>query len=210
MLQIAFEHTAIALGAVSGVLAAAGKKIDLIGVFVLALVTAFGGGTIRDLMLGDTPVAWVRNQSVVVTALIAAAFTFVAARRWRFPGSVLQAADAVSLAGFTIMGARKALLFPETPAAPLAAAVLGVITGVAGGLVRDIMANEIPLIFRRSVYLYASAAFGGAVFYVWCPRGNVLTEQHIFLIAAGIILITRLAAIRWRLALPEFETRPPD
>ena len=103
------EHIAVAGCAISGVLAAAGRKVDLFGVMVLATVTAFGGGTLRDVILGDLPVFWIRDGNYLFTVLVAAVFTFFAARRFEFPGSVLQAADAAGLALFTILGTRKAI-----------------------------------------------------------------------------------------------------
>src|ERR1700679_3735375 len=101
------ELFAVAVAAISGVLAGGGKRVDLFGVLVLALVTAFGGGTLRDLMLGDLPVAWIRDPNYIITASIAALATFFAARLFEFPSLMLLIADAFALALFSASGARK-------------------------------------------------------------------------------------------------------
>ena len=195
------EQLGVAVAAITGVLAARGKHVDLFGVVVLALVTAFGGGTIRDLALGDAPVFWVRDGNYVLTAAGTVFVTFVLARFHEFSNRALLLADAVQLAFFTMIGAKKALLF----AAPFPVAVtLGVITGVAGGILRDTLTGEIPYVFRREIYLYATASLAGAVFFV------LLQSTWFGLFTGGAItLVLRLIAIRWRLALPVFTPRQP-
>ncbi len=195
------EQLGVAVAAITGVLAARGKHVDLFGVVVLALVTAFGGGTIRDLALGDAPVFWVRDGNYVLTAAGMALVTFVVARFHDFSTRALLVADAVQLAFFTMIGVKKALLF----AAPFPVAVtLGVITGVAGGILRDTLTGEIPYVFRREIYLYATASLAGAVFFV------LLQSTSFGLLTGGAItLVLRLIAIRWRLALPVFTPRQP-
>lgn len=197
------EHFGVAVSAVSGVLAARGKRVDLFGVIVLAVVTAFGGGTIRDLVLGDVPIFWVRDASFLLNAGAVAVFTFFVARVHHFESNAMLIADAFQLALFTMIGVKKALAFAV---APPAAVTLGVITGVAGGIIRDTMTGEIPLVFRREIYFYATAALAGAIVFValqhWLPDGSANV-----IIAAAVTLLLRLAAIRWKLALPIFTTR---
>ncbi len=128
-----FQHFGVVVGAVSGVLAAGGKRIDLFGVIVLGLVTALGGGTLRDVVLGPDPtlgssaVFWIRDSSYVVTGIVASLVMFFIARRWMMPHKLLAVADAFVLAAFTILGAAKALAFH---AGSVNAVVLGVMTGV--------------------------------------------------------------------------------
>ncbi len=199
------EHSSVAAASISGVVAARGRRIDLFGVLVLGVVTAFGGGTLRDLCLGDTPVFWIRDSRLVVTALLAACVTFIVARSrdLPLPGWLLELADAIGLALFAIIGTQKA--FGQFGATPLAAVALGTVTGVAGGLLRDVILNEIPLVFRRDHTLYATAAAAGCVVYLclvqWLPD---LGASSPFMIGAAVILVLRLAALRWKLALPEF------
>jgi uncharacterized membrane protein YeiH len=200
------ELLAVAVAAVSGVLAGRGKQVDLFGVLVLALVTAFGGGTLRDLMLGDLPVAWIRDQNYIFIASIAALVTFFTARFLEFPRLILLIADAFALALFSAIGARKALGFEV---APVIAVAMGVITGVAGGMVRDVLTGEIPLVLRAGIYLYATASMLGASVLVLLSRTSPLTSQTCMLAGIFVTLILRLASIRWRLVLPVYLPRLP-
>jgi uncharacterized membrane protein YeiH len=203
-MQSILEHLGVAVAALTGVLAARGKRVDLFGVLVLALVTAFGGGTIRDLALGDRPVFWVRDSSFAITASATALAAFFVARMRQFPQNVLLVADAGALSFFTAIGAEKALAFQ---AAPHIAVAMGVITGVAGGMCRDVLTGEIPLVFRREIYLYATAAAIGAACFVVLQ--SFAPNRSANLIAGTVTtLALRLAAIRWRLGLPVFDEGP--
>jgi uncharacterized membrane protein YeiH len=201
--QSLLDHFGVTVAAITGVLAARGKEVDLFGVIVLALVTAFGGGTIRDLALGSVPVFWVTNSGFLINGSITAVVTFYLVRYHELPTTVLMVADAFVLALFTIAGARKGLAFAVAPSIAIA---MGVITGVMGGVLRDLLIGEIPLVFRREIYLYATAAFFGSCVFVllqhWRPggKGNVV-------MGATAVLLLRLAGIRWRIALPMFRPR---
>jgi uncharacterized membrane protein YeiH len=193
--------------AVSGALLAGQKRLDLFGVMVVALVTAVGGGTLRDVLLGATPVAWVRDPKMVVIAVLAAAAAIPCARRlgrWQGP---LLVADACGVALFSVLGARAALL---VVASPTIALVMGVVTGVAGGMTRDILCGEMPLIMRQEIY--ATAALLAACVYVGLVLLGAGGDAPVWLgILAGLAL--RLAAIRWKLSLPVFtpgETHRPS
>jgi len=194
------EHLATSVSAISGVLAARGKQVDLFGVVVLALVTGVGGGTLRDLIL-DIPVFWIKDPTYVATILITAGLTFVVARFWPAPESALLVADAGGLALFTIIGVERT--FEQPGASPLVAAMLGVMTGVAGGILRDVILRQVPLVFRRSVYWYATASLIGAVYFV--ALRDVLAPGPLRLSAIALIFIVRLLSIWWRLYLPDFE-----
>ncbi len=200
------QHFGVVVGAISGVLAAVGKRIDLVGVIVLGLVAALGGGTLRDLVLGPDPVVgrsavfWIRDSNYVLTAIAASVVMFFIARHWAMPNKLFAVADAFVLAAFTILGAEKALTFH---AGSVNAVVLGVITGVAGGILRDVLVGEIPLVFRVETYFYATAAFAGAVVLVVMERWLPGHAANAF-VAAGITLALRLIAIRWKLGLPMF------
>jgi uncharacterized membrane protein YeiH len=200
-----FEHFAVAVCAITGVLAATNKRVDLFGVLVLALVTALGGGTLRDLILGTKPF-WLVDSSFVLTASMAAGVIFLVARFWDVSPSLLLVPDACGLALFTVIGTEKALALsaPKT-----VAVMLGVITGVAGGMIRDLLTGEIPLVLRTGVYLYATAALCGAsTFVLIAPRTSLpLVSESV---AVAVILSLRLAAMRWRLSLPEYKTRASD
>ena len=202
-MQYALEHFGVAVAAVTGVLAARGKKVDLFGVIVLAVVTAFGGGTLRDVLVGDLPVIWVRDASFLLNAVGVGFCVFFIARFHEFPRLVLLVADAFALALFTVIGVKKALAFSVAPAVAVA---MGVITGVAGGMMRDLLTGEIPLVFRREIYLYATAALCGAVAYVLLVR-TALGDPTQMVAGVAVTLLLRLIGIRWRIALPVFQPR---
>ena len=129
--------------------------------------------------------------------------TFFVARFHEFPQQVLLVADAFALALFTVVGVKKALAFQVAPSIAVA---MGVITGVAGGMMRDVLAGEIPLVFRREIYLYATAALCGAGVFVLLSRWQG-HEPINMVLSAGTTLLLRLAGIRWKLALPVFRHR---
>jgi uncharacterized membrane protein YeiH len=199
--QLWLEHFGVSVSAISGVLAARGKKVDLFGVLVLALVTAFGGGTVRDLLVGDLPVVWIREPSFLLNATGVVVVTFFVRRARELPASMLLVADAFALALFTIVGTRKGVALNF---APPVAVLLGVVTGVAGGIVRDVLTGEVPLVFRPQIYLYATASLAGAVaftiLHVYWPNHPALSIG-----CTALILVLRLAGIRLKITLPVLE-----
>ena len=200
MLIYALDLIGVAVFAVSGALAAGRKRMDLLGVIVLGLVTAVGGGTIRDLLLARHPIFWLADSRYVIVIVASALFT-VGYVRWRPPpAATLLYADALGLAMFSVSGAQIA----ERAGLPAAAGiVLGTITGSAGGAVRDILSAEIPLVLQRG-NLYASAAILGTGAYfslvaVGTPRSLATW------IGMAVVASVRLASIVWGLQLPVFE-----
>ncbi|HEY3319443.1 MAG TPA: trimeric intracellular cation channel family protein [Planctomycetota bacterium] len=196
-----FEVFGVVVGAISGVLAADGKRVDLFGVIVLALVTALGGGTIRDMAL-SVPVFWIGAPLFVLTATGTAVLMFFIAHGWVMPGKLLVIADALVLASFTIMGTTKALDFGT---GNVNAVVLGVITGVAGGILRDVLVGEIPMVFRKEIYLYATAAFFGATVFVLLRNWMPVAHPAPGLIGLALVLTLRLLGIQWKISLPVFK-----
>lgn len=184
--------------AITGSIAAGRKHLDLFGVVVLALATALGGGTLRDLILGARPIFWVADPLYIYAATAAALATFIVARLPATANTILQNADAMGLAVFTVIGVEKALTLQAPPSIAI---LMGVMTGVVGGMIRDILAGEIPLVLRREIY--ATAAICGAAVHVFLirllPSANLAVALTI-----GLILAVRLAAIRWQLSLPVF------
>lgn len=196
------EHVATAVAAVAGALPGRGKSIDLFGVIVLAQVTALGGGTLRDVILDARPVFWVADPSYVLTATLSAVILFVVVRFWRLPGKVLLVADAGALALFTALGVHKSL---SLGIAPLVSIAMGVMTGVAGGIIRDVLTREIPLVFRHEVTLYATASFCGAT--VYATLYGMIDGSTVWVIGIATTLLIRLAAIQWKLKLPLFDAK---
>jgi uncharacterized membrane protein YeiH len=196
------QYASLAAAAISGALAARGRHIDLFGVLVISMVTAFGGGTVRDLCL-DAPVFWLSDYWHVLVSLGGALITFFWAQRQDPPASLLEYFDAVGLAIYAVLGAQKALAMGTTP---LAVVALGTMTGVAGGIVRDVLLNEVPLVFRRDTRLYATAAaVGCAVFLLlhWLSLPDPLP----LLAGSAVVLAMRFTAIHFAISLPEFEDR---
>ena len=199
MLLYTLDLIGVAVFAISGALAAGRKRLDLLGVIVLGLVTAVGGGTIRDVLLDRNPIFWLTDPAYVMV-IVASALLTVAYVRWRPPpAAALLYADAIGLAMFSVSGAQIA----ERAGLPaVAGIVLGTITGSAGGAVRDVLSAEIPLVLRRG-NLYASAAILGTSVYFFLvtmgARRAVATWVGMALIAA-----VRLASIAWGLQLPVF------
>jgi uncharacterized membrane protein YeiH len=191
---------AVATMAAAGVLEAGRKRFDLFGMVFVALVAALGGGTLRDMML-NRPVFWVADQTYLLAALAAAFTTFFLARALVLPLGLFLIPDAVGLALFTVTGTKAAVGW----GAPwLVASFLGVITGVVGGILRDVLCNEEPLVFRG--HLYATAAWGGALLFLAAPYLGFGPEASA-LLAGSVILLVRLLAIRFDLTLPRFEAK---
>lgn len=191
----------IAVFACSGALAAGLRRMDLFGVVVLAFVTAVGGGTLRDLVLGDSPVFWVRDPLYVWVAVGAGLTTFAAAHLRRIEPGLLVIADAFGLAVFTVAGTRIGL---DQAGPGVIAAMTGVMSAVVGGIVRDVLVNRVPLILRREIY--ASAALLGAVVLQVLDALGMQTALSAA-IAGTMTLLLRLAAVRWQLHLPSFPRR---
>ena len=188
-----------AVFAVSGVLAAGRKGLDLLGVLVVAVVTAIGGGTLRDLLLDRHPIFWFREMEHLAVIAVASLLGVGYLRVRRPPERSLLIADALGLAVFTVTGAQVALA-ADLPA--VIVVIMGVMTGVAGGVMRDILLAEIPLILRRG-HLYATAAITGASLYLLLLAAELPGPLPTVLAMASIVGL-RFASILWGLRLPGF------
>jgi uncharacterized membrane protein YeiH len=198
MILAALSWIGIAVFAASGALAAGRKSFDAIGVGVIAVVTAIGGGTLRDLLLDRHPIFWIADPNYVWVVLAAAAATLLYVRYRRPPESSLLVADALGLALFTISGAQVA---EQQGRDGLIVVVMGTLTGAAGGVLRDVLCNEIPLLFGPTQTLYATAAIAGACVYLAL---QTLGADRTVAALAGMTVVAgvRFAAIAWRLRLP--------
>ena len=157
------------------------------------------------MILDARPVFWIADSSFVITSTIGALIAFFTARYGHLTEKPLLYIDACGLALFTVVGVEKSL---HLGVSPTVAVVMGIITGVAGGMLRDVLTGEIPLVFRKQIYLYATASFCGAMVFVGL-RSLVLAPSLRF-VAMATILSLRLIAIRWRIHLPEFPEPPRD
>lgn len=187
---------AVAVCAVTATLEARRRELDLFGVVVIAIVSGVGGGTVRDLLLGRLPVYWVHDPLYVVVGMVAGTLTFFLGRQLRVPKNFFLIPDAIGLALFTVIGTSVALQL-ETPW--LIAALMGVITGVFGGVIRDILCNEVPLIFRTDIY--ATAALIGALLLIGLEHAG-LGHNPAIISAMVCTVAIRLAAMRWHIQLP--------
>lgn len=184
--------------ALTGSLVAARKNMDLFGGIVLANVTAIGGGTIRDLLLGNTPVFWMKDPVYIYTASLTAVFLFVLIRHADFPEDWLLIPDAFGLAVFTLIGTQKAM---DVNLPFVVAVITGILTGVAGGMIRDILSGSSPMILSKEIY--ATASMSGAVVYLVfskLPTHNLLDMS----LAMLTVLVLRLVAVKFHLGLPVF------
>jgi uncharacterized membrane protein YeiH len=198
------DFAGVAVFAISGALAAARKNLDLLGVVVIATVAAIGGGTVRDVLL-NRDVFWIVRPLHLYVILAAALATLIYTRRFSPPDRLLAIADALGLAFFAISGAQIA----EAQAlAGIVIVVMGTLTGVAGGVMRDVLSAEIPLILRKG-QIYATAAILGIVGYLVLQQFGV---DRIVAAYAGMFAIAalRLGAIAWNWTLPVFGLPKPD
>jgi uncharacterized membrane protein YeiH len=183
--------------AITGLLAASRKQLDLFGAIVIAMVTAVGGGTLRDLILG-VPVFWTEQTIYIYVIVISTLFVFFFSRHYQLPVRFLLVLDALGLAVFTVIGAQKAFEFGFSDPIVI---MLGVMTGVVGGVIRDVLVGEVPLIFRKEIY--ATASFLGAsvllLGFYFLPSRELAT-----VLALIVVFGLRLLAIEKNYSLPVF------
>ncbi len=194
----------VAVFAISGALAAGRKSLDLLGVVVIATATAIGGGTVRDVLLDRSPVFWIEQPLYLYVILFAALATIAYTRRFRPPDRALAVVDALGLAFFTISGAQIA---EGDGLSGVVVVLMGAITGVAGGVIRDVLSGEIPLILRKG-QIYATAAIFGAVIYLLLQA--LIDRAYAALVGMFLIAAMRIAAIAWNWTLPVFTLPKSD
>jgi uncharacterized membrane protein YeiH len=199
------DFAGISVSAVSGALAAGRRHLDLLGVAVVATVTAIGGGTLRDLLLDRHPVFWIADPDYLLVILGTATVTILYTRIRAPPARALLIADAWALGLFTVTGARIA---EGAGLAWLLIVVMATITAVAGGAIRDVLCTEVPLVMR-SGNLYASAAIAGATIWVWA-RWLGATLPTASFGGALVVVGLRLAAIIYDLRLPVYHLDHPE
>ena len=195
---------AITFEAMAGAIAAGRKQMDPFGILIIACCTAFGGGTIRDLVLDNHPLVWVGNPYFLIITCSAALFVIII-RPWiKFLREVFLVLDAIGLITFSIIGAQKTLALGH---GYFLAAVMAVFTGAFGGVIRDILCNQLPLVFRRE--LYGSIAFLSAWVYFGLNISS-LSHEAAILITLFFGFTLRIMAIYMRLELPKFHFDDQD
>ncbi|OBT07037.1 hypothetical protein A9267_14280 [Shewanella sp. UCD-FRSSP16_17] len=190
--------------AMTGALAAGKKQMDLFGVVIIGCVTAIGGGTLRDMLLGNYPIIWIENVHYLLAIATASLLTVMIAPLMRYLSRLFLAVDAVGLAVFSIVGAQKTLMLGYGPEIAI---VMGVVTGVFGGVIRDILCNQVPLIFKKE--LYALVALATAALYVVMKFSGVV-EWISLSIAVIFGFSFRMLAIRYQWSMPKFDYQTPS
>ena len=195
-LVILLTYLAVSASAISGALEARKHDMDIVGATTVAFVTALGGGTMRDLLLGRTPIFWLVDQGLSITTFAMAILTFYLLNR--VSDSLLVIPDALGLGFFSILGATYAM---QMNLSLLIISLMGVVTGVFGGILRDVICNKIPSVFQRNTELYATCSFIGTWIFI------ILVKVHVDISVASwagtlVIFALRLAAVKWKLTLP--------
>jgi uncharacterized membrane protein YeiH len=165
-------------------------------VLVLTFATAIGGGTIRDIMIGNTPVAWMKDQQAISVVFIAYLITLFFRKYLQFFPRTLAIFDAIGLGFATVVGIQRGL---DAGLSPSVCVALGMVTGCFGGVLRDVLLNEIPLVFRKDIYASASL-LGGALYFVFASWDMVAPWAATISVAAVVGI--RLAAMQWKWDLP--------
>ena len=181
--------------AVSGALTATRKKMDLFGIFIIAFVTAVGGGTLRDVLI-DANVVWMRNLTFVYVIIISAIVAIIFREKLQYVKRSLFLFDTIGIALYTIVGIEKGIAanFP-----PLICIALGTMSACFGGVIRDILCNEIPIIFRKNIYATA-CILGGVAYFVLRKFG--VGENLVVIISGSIVITMRLLAVTFNWSLP--------
>ena len=199
LLEVLYWITIIAVvvSSASGVLKAGFKQLDLFGVIMIAIATGLGGGSLRDMLL-DRDVFWIRDQVFFIASLASAVILFITARIIAIPPRSFLIPDAAGLAAFAIAGTLVSLMFD----APwLVASFMGVMTGTMGGIFRDVLCNEMPVVFQSP--LYATVSWGGSLLFILMIHLQ-LDVTAAAVIAGILIFAARMLAIQFNITLPRF------
>jgi uncharacterized membrane protein YeiH len=186
--------------AISGVLTALNKRLDPFGILIIAFVTAVGGGTLRDILIG-APVAWMQSLTYVYVIFAATVFSVAFRKRLNYVRKSLVLFDTIGIALYTIVGVQKGI---EAGFPPIICIALGTMTACFGGVIRDILCNEIPIIFKKEIY--ATACIIGASVYFLLMQTPMPTDL-IVIISGAIVMIVRLLAVYFNLSLPNIYSK---
>lgn len=182
--------------AISGTLSAANKRLDLFGALVIGFITALGGGTVRDMLLGEQPVSWMQDTTYLFVILAAAVFTFMF-KQWILTlRRTMFLFDTIGIGVFTVLGVQKALNAGIHPAYAIA---MGMVSSTVGGVMRDTLNNDIPLIFRKEIYATVCLLGGG----LYLILDSMATPRYLSEVITVLTIITsRILVIRYKLNMP--------
>ena len=181
---------------ISGVLVALNKKMDAFGVLIIAFVTAVGGGTLRDVLIGETPVSWMKDMTFVYVVLASTILAVVFKSKIDYLRKSLFLFDTIGIGLYTVVGVEKGI---NAGLHPIICIALGTMSACFGGVIRDILCNEIPVIFRKEVYATA-CILGGIVYFI--IKRLPIEGNLVFVIAGLVVIVTRILAVKFKLRLP--------
>lgn len=184
--------------AISGVLEALEKRMDSFGVFIIAFVTAVGGGTLRDVLIGKTPVFWMNNLTAVYAIILATILAIVFRNYLNYFRKSLFLFDTIGIGLYTVVGIQTGL---NADLSPIVCVALGTMSACFGGVLRDILCNEIPVIFRKEIY--ATACIAGGVMY-YALSYFQLPNELVFVISILVVILIRILAVIFKISLPTF------
>lgn len=182
--------------AISGVLVALSKKMDPFGILIIAFVTAVGGGTLRDILIGDTPVSWMQNLTYTYVIILATVFAVIFKSKIDYLRKSLFLFDTIGIGLYTVVGVEKGISVGLHPVICIA---LGTISACFGGVIRDILCNEIPVIFRKEIYATACILGGLSYFII---NKLPIENNYVFIIAGLVVIMIRLVAVKFKVRLP--------
>lgn len=184
--------------AISGALSAMNRRLDLFGIFIIAFVTAIGGGTLRDVLIGSTPVTWMENITYIYLIGAVTIFAIIFRSKLNHLKKSLFLFDTIGLGVFTITGVEMGV---QNDLNPIISIALGAMTGTFGGVIRDILCNEIPVIFRKEIYATA-CIIGGLAFVI---LHQLAVDTDIIYIATSLtVILIRLVVVKYHISLPSF------
>lgn len=194
--QYALDLAGTFVFAISGALSASDNRLDMFGVCAIALVTAVGGGTVRDILIDQHPIAWLSDHNYLIVVLSAVVLTYLL-KRFILPlRTPMFLFDALGLSIFTIIGLEKATSLGY---APVFAIVLGTISATFGGVIRDTLCNNVPLLFRKEIY--ATASLAGATCFLLLTWAGLNREVNL-VISSSLVLAIRYFSLKYKLYLP--------
>ncbi|BAO74320.1 trimeric intracellular cation channel family protein [Winogradskyella sp. PG-2] len=182
--------------AISGVLVAMNKRMDPFGVLIIAFVTAVGGGTLRDIMVGVEPVSWMRNMTFVYVIIGSAVFAVLFRKQISYLRKSLFLFDTIGIALYTLVGIETGL---KAGLHPIICIALGTMTACFGGVLRDILCSEIPVIFRKEIYATA-CILGGLSYFLLLQFFE--DRDYLFIIGGLVVIVVRILAVRFKISLP--------
>ena len=186
--------------AISGTLVAMHKRLDLFGVFIIAFVTAVGGGTLRDILIDRALVSWMKDLNYIYAIIGATIFSILIRKKIDYLRTSLFLFDTIGLGIFTIVGTEIGV---QHQLHPVITVILGTLTATFGGVLRDILCNEIPVIFKKEIY--ALACIAGAITFIILSYLEINTNTN-YIITTLIVIVIRLVAVKFKLSLPTLVT----